>query len=528
MGAIDTIRENMREYDIINPIITFDGDVALSDITLDTYDMTKDIFYLNSIEDKGKNRYEAFLNKYFYDKLELGLLGKSNFNRLKPILLTSSNSDGNGRHLRFDYYLLIFNLLEDKSLNTHLNTEQLLEVTMNYYKEQEHIISDFKKRRLNSINPRVVVARFLQNNNVDMRNINDINAITYSQMQSVNVWITDSILDKFIKNIQNILRVLNNIKVEMSKAKEQETGEYQEEIKQDFMNCFNEDKFLMCYMKHVLENNKEYVKRGNGIDNSFIELTQYIHTVGECIPKYDNREKYNPSIKIYDPKTKKVINYNFNKLKEDYGIIYRKNKIATPISQLSVEQIKKMGLERNSEKMDKYREFMSKEKEEIIETDWEILAPGEQVTDVRGYAGRKPRSNDKGKKNTVSDEEIENRKFIFSQTDYSRKIVGKDKFKGYIGYIYPNGLVLFERYEEYGGLKNNATYVMNIDNFIKFSQLTKPEIIEYISNTSNPEVRRLYHNETWEKRLNETIGKIAVTDETLMRVESLPSSGKRK
>ena len=155
MGSVENVRDNMRAYDVINPIITFDGDVALSDITVQGYDKKKDIFYLNAIEDRGVNRYEEFLNKYFYEKLELNLLGKSNYSRLKPVLLTSGNKDGNGRHFRFDYYLLIYNLLEDKSLNHHYDTNKLLEVTMDYFKNQlrrdEKVRNYFNKNNIRLI-----------------------------------------------------------------------------------------------------------------------------------------------------------------------------------------------------------------------------------------------------------------------------------------------------------------------------------------------------------------------------------------
>lgn len=519
MGSVENVRDNMRAYDVINPIITFDGDVALSDITVQGYDKNKDIFYLNAIEDRGVNRYEEFLNKYFYEKLELNLLGKSNYSRLKPVLLTSGNKDGNGRHLRFDYYLLIYNLLEDKSLNHHYDTNKLLEVTIDYFKNQLRVINSYSRNRLNSEAPKFVVARYLQSKGYPIGKIDEINSLSLDDMKKVDFLITDGVLEQFTRNIEKILRILNNVKREIAKSEEKETGEYQDELQTAFMNCFTYDKFLMCFMKFVLDNNKEYVKQGKGIDNSLIELTQFVHVVDE------NKIKYTPSIKIYDERQRKVVNYNFNKLRADYEILYRKNKDAAPISQLSFEQVKKMGLYRNSEKMDKYREFMSKENEKIIETEFEILAPGEKAEDVRGYAGNKPKINNKSNKNVITDEEIAYRKFTLEQTKWARKIVGRDKFAGYIGYIYQNCLVLFEKFEEKGGLKNNATYVMSIDDFVKFLELiklSKSEIIDYISNPNNKDVKRLYHNDTWADRLQSLINAKEITDDTIMKVESLP------
>jgi hypothetical protein len=47
----------------------------------------------------------------------------------------------------------------------------------------------------------------------------------------------------------------------------------------------------------------------------------------------------------------------------------------------------------------------------------------------------------------------------------------------------------------------NATYVMNIDNFVELSALSKTDIIKNIKSTVNPNVKRVYHSKNWEQRL---------------------------
>ena len=65
MGNADDIRNAMKTYDVINPIIPYDDDVSLIDIKSVKYDLKSDLFYLNAIEDKrGRNKFKDFQKKY--------------------------------------------------------------------------------------------------------------------------------------------------------------------------------------------------------------------------------------------------------------------------------------------------------------------------------------------------------------------------------------------------------------------------------------------------------------------------------
>ena len=67
MGNIDSIRNDLMEYDLINPLITYPGEVFLTNRDFSEYKRDIDTFYLNSIIDKNKgNLYERFLDKYYY------------------------------------------------------------------------------------------------------------------------------------------------------------------------------------------------------------------------------------------------------------------------------------------------------------------------------------------------------------------------------------------------------------------------------------------------------------------------------
>ena len=534
MGSVEQVRENMKFYDVINPIITYVSDLALSDIRTTkeevntnkfTYEIDKDIFYLNSIVDKdGKNRFEEFMNKYFYNPLHSEILGKSNKKTLRPILLTTANKDGDGRHLEFNYYFILRNLLEIHTMDVKdLSCEELYKVVYDHFREQLRMTDEYGIKRLKSPTAKMVILRYLQTHGY---NYYRPSQLSDSDLERFDKEITNFHIQALRNSIIDIIDFLRFLKKEMDAKDSREKGDYQDQMVKDFVNCFTYDKFLMCFMKYVLEDQKFCAEKNGIINNAFIELKQFFTVIDE------ENVKYNQSIKVYDKKKNKIVHFNTNDLRKEYEILNRRFKENFEGGKISSEQVKKMGLVRNQEKMDKYREFLSKEKQAIIETEFDILAPGEitKLEGARGYAGKKPNFN-KTNKNIINEEEIEYRKFVLYHSEWSRMIVGKDKFEGYIGYIYPNCMVVFEKFKDKGGLKNNATYVMNIDDFVKFLEfmrLSKSEIIEYISDPNNKDVKRLYHNDTWADRLQALIGTKETTDETIMKVESLPLGGTRK
>lgn len=83
------------------------------------------------------------------------------------------------------------------------------------------------------------------------------------------------------------------------------------------------------------------------------------------------------------------------------------------------------------------------------------------------------------------------------------KFFGSDDFDGYVIYIYPNGLVVLDKlYKDYLSMIpciDEAIYYMSIEEFEKLNGLDKQELL------TNSNVKRMYHNDTWEKRLKEKI-----------------------
>jgi hypothetical protein len=146
--------------------------------------------------------------------------------------------------------------------------------------------------------------------------------------------------------------------------------------------------------------------------------------------------------------------------------------------------------------------FQMIEKEKDLFASWVILPRGE-------IDNRNSKSTELGEKrhNTI-DNDLHIKRMLFSRdflnnSPYKYRLSGINKFEGYIGYIYSNGVVLFEKFyenEKTGRIaKNSATYVMNIYNFLELSKLSRSEIIKSLKDGSITDVYRIFHSENMEK-----------------------------
>ena len=86
---------------------------------------------------------------------------------------------------------------------------------------------------------------------------------------------------------------------------------------------------------------------------------------------------------------------------------------------------------------------------------------------------------------------------IIEQSGFLTCIKGKNSFAGYYAFVYSTGTVILEKFwsdeERLLPAKEDATFVMNIDNFMEMSKLSKLKLIEYIKSFPNTGVKRRYH-----------------------------------
>ena len=170
-------------------------------------------------------------------------------------------------------------------------------------------------------------------------------------------------------------------------------------------------------------------------------------------------------------------------------------------------------------------------------TDWEIIKNGNVDKNREATKRKIVDYNKKRNKNAAASKSnidiLVDKWEYFDSTNYITTIEGVNRMSGYVGYIYPNGTVSFE---QFWSEKDNsvpaigkAIYVMDITNFLKLSQLSKPEIMEYIKTTKDNSVRRIYHAGDWKLRHQQEIDSRISTkekDEYLMNfIDMLKEKG---
>ena len=95
------------------------------------------------------------------------------------------------------------------------------------------------------------------------------------------------------------------------------------------------------------------------------------------------------------------------------------------------------------------------------------------------------------------------KKEFFDSSDPFLKVMGKDTFDGYVGYIYPNGTVILDKFYDNVKTKKlaeeHAIYCMKLDDFYLLSQLSKSTII------AGKLCKRFYHRGDWQSRVKKEI-----------------------
>lgn len=145
-----------------------------------------------------------------------------------------------------------------------------------------------------------------------------------------------------------------------------------------------------------------------------------------------------------------------------------------------------------------------------FQVQWELIPKG--VGEVKGLHEKtvvvdEQQSKLKQQKDKdLLDEKLE----FYPETDYIYVLEGIGTFEGYNGYVYPNGLVVLEKF--YRQIKKGiapahyeSIVVMNIEDFFEMSQYSKLELIDMIRDNSNKSVRRLYHSVGWQDRVRSLI-----------------------
>ena len=269
------------------------------------------MLYLNSNIDKdGNNMYEKLIERKAYYNFE-----DERFNSLKrdyfyPMLVNRMNKDGKGRHIEFSFVLTMMNLMEDKRVIRENNDEEKMPYACHqYYKQVKKDFSSIIRGENNEEAYNRIRDRFI----AMKRPINEQTLRSYSDV---------------ISNIIYLYRCFEDFVNNPIIIKEKE-----------LTSCYDPDKFILMYCKMVLDNQKGTLTKQVKLDTSFVIVSQVITTLNEVKLK-----GYNPTIKVYDRNTKKLIIYSFRDLIKDYNRLSSKYSDTITSRQMQLDQVERMNL----------------------------------------------------------------------------------------------------------------------------------------------------------------------------------------
>ena len=141
-----------------------------------------------------------------------------------------------------------------------------------------------------------------------------------------------------------------------------------------------------------------------------------------------------------------------------------------------------------------------------LQANWELLPEEEldrDITTVIKRSGKGLTEEEREKYHSHLLDILVEKKELYGSTDPFFRIKGKDTFDGYIGFIYPNGKVIldkfYENYEIGKVAEGQAIYVMNIEDFYRLSHFSKSKLI------GDERVKRIVHNGAWQDRVLDVI-----------------------
>jgi hypothetical protein len=470
-----------------------------------------DHFSQNARIVNGKNLYEEFLENNYYKEMENILKSSSLAHGLKPRILSTDSYIGTARGVYFSYAHLLSLYLQGRTseeiekigsaLKEATNVEALAQIVKEFLREDRKDYSDVSRDGNKSPKYEKIFSEY----NTYIQNAN---FVTFKEYLSARI--------NAITAIVFGMRYFNDF--------------FQKEIDPaKLVNCFEYDKFCLCAAYSALDACYEMEEMQGLVDNCANYIYQYVDAI-------DRMKKINPnySCTIVD-KDKKLTTedlihkyYNLVSKHPEFKVFSLTDEQAKNITQtFSNVDIADFSSKGNSEAFISALEQFNLARE--LKTSWQIIPRGNRE---KSEIEKQQQITDSNIATPILEDEKIRRmaigKYHLDNSQYLYALSGINEFAGYIGYIYPNGSVIFEKFYENEETKkiasSNATYVMNFKNFLELSKLTKNDIIKKIQQEGTANVKRIYHGkdmEKWKEKVNQSIQGNDYSNEVLKYIEAL-------
>ena len=494
MNNKESISEYLPEWveQIFDPPFTHTGGFIVPD----------QVFISNSKTKHGDNlAYESIIKPYYDDMRKI--FGESSFE--VPLFFECDNDNNYGRKLvpSFDLYLnSIYLIMTHKPL-----------LTEDY--ERTNAKDKFRVYKKNLIN--------MKNGNLENVPEEFISTLTedykkelaIAKQSKPNFYVSmEDYLDAQIKFMTKLLVNYNNLskifdkKVDLKKLEQ----------------SLNLDKFYLAMTKQFIYTSKQTERLVGTVSNDFYIPIEYVEKVRKLREKtpYDleievelpdgSITKYTVDAAIREVNEMRMAHpeYKYTVIESDSPVDYKDLEVATK-TQKRIEEMFK------DKELSAYWEIIPKSnpKKEV-----EKINPSKKIESII----KNPSYLTDGEKAQI----ILDRLTFLDNTKYFKKIYGKKKFDGYVGYMYDNGLVIFEKlFKDLNSCQpelGNATYVMTIDNFVEMSKHSKTELISYMKQ-GRTDVRRIIHNNKWKDNVERIIEGNDYTKDTCKKIDALLNKG---
>lgn len=498
---------------LFTPKVFYEGTWLLGGFFSGVYEKG-DYLVINSKVKGNNNLYKKFLEENYYKKLANIFNSSDLANFFIPRIILDIDDDTNKRTISysFDYFLMryVSSLIFvespiDKYYNivSKNNTRAVaLQVVYDMIREERKAYSDIKKNGKNSIyyEKLIDVIPTIDSN----KNLEEL---------------IDGLLEPLCKFCIRRNDLLDFFKKKVDTKK--------------LLECFDFDKFCLIAAQGSIEQCYDTEKNHNLVDNSIVYIKSYL----EAVEKYRVVcPKYNPSIIVYDEKGKKRKKY-LNEIELEYRSLLARHPEFRfyEIEDSKLETIfKRYGKDQQLESTD----FSSQEGAKVLEslvyqlledqelaTSWEFIPKGKREVSENTH-------NITKMYDSITEDEAVRRMIIgrkfFLNSNYIVELRGINNFAGYVGYIYPNGTVAFEKFYEneqtHRVARDSATYIMDVSNFIELSKYSKSEIIDMLKHDKSLKVKRIFHYKDmnrWIKNVSDSITGQDYSDEIMEYINTL-------
>ena len=495
-----TIQQCFDINEIFNPSLFYTGEVIMGNAF-----PAMDVLDLNSKTKSGAKRYLEFLNKSYFSPLAKILNSDSLARSFHPVISMTHTNEGT-RTTKFSYQSFIMCKISG-TLEPERYTQEFLELGNDASVEE---LSTFLKK----------IQREERKKYDDVLN---------NGRSSKYFPVVFSLYQDHIRQSGNSISFQTFVSSVHSGAHKttiatRYLGEFFErEIDIDeLIRCFDYDKLCLIAAYSIMEGCKIVEEHSNLVHNPAIFVTKYIEAVEELRTK---DPKYNCSIRVYDEKTGGIKNYSVDQVIEEHRALLARHpefrrfhisldRIYELLRMYNYDEEFIANFDPQTKDAEIVMGILQKiEDNRSLLASWNIIPKGKSDRPEPLPVPTDPHiplpEQEKIRRMIISKNYLENSSYLF-------RLEGINEFEGYQGYLYPNGTVIFEKY--YDNIKTkkvasgSATYVMNLNNFVEVSKLTKSEIISKINKGEVEGVSRIFHREDMERWKSDVIKAITGSD----------------